>query len=207
MCLKAVRFMLESIISKMEQVKPERLEAFMSLLEEKKALFKFSADGRVHKGRSTVLETLTPLSLFLSSTQSCFSCLPIALYGGKVSEKVQWEKYEMLKKHRVSFLLRDFINLNLLQISCDGTLELNQSLRLAEKVGCQLGDIQVDIYFIAVCDQKFIWAATAIDGYACGVCGLSSKHTVVAHADEGPGLEIEVRGSPFEKKFLFECSC
>ena len=40
MCLKAVRFMLESIISKMEQVKPERLEAFMSLLEEKKALFK-----------------------------------------------------------------------------------------------------------------------------------------------------------------------
>ena len=56
------------------------------------ALFKFSADGRVSKGQSTVPETLTPMNPGLSSTQSCFSCLPIALYGGKTSEAKSWEK-------------------------------------------------------------------------------------------------------------------
>ena len=87
--------------------------------------------------------------------------------------KCQWEKYEMLKINRRS---------------CDGSLELNEML-YAKKDGVRVGGVWVNTFFLAVCDQKFNWAATAIEDYSCGVCGLSSKETVVAHGEEGPDVE------------------
>ena len=99
---KAVEYILGVLRIKLGTENLEAWQQVQEHLRTHKALFKFSADGRVSKGRSTVLETITPLNLGLTSIQSCFSCLPVALYGGKVSEDKNWEKYDILMQNMVS---------------------------------------------------------------------------------------------------------
>ena len=77
---------------------------------------------------------------------------------------------------------------------------MNKSLRTAEANGCVVQGMESKVmsFFIATCDQKFNWAATDTQSYACQSCGLSCKKKVSISSDGDDRVDIMLKQSTFQ---------